>query len=53
MLFNLFGYMSEYYRDMRMLFHNPDGAGGYRSKMNQRKRRKVQRRVGNGRRRKK
>lgn len=52
MSFNPFGYMSEYYRDMRMLFHAPDGAGGYRAKMNQRKRRKMQRRAGNGRRKK-
>lgn len=46
------GYFSSW-RDLRALFHNPDGAGGYRAKMNQRKRRKMQRRAGNGRRKKK
>lgn len=42
-----------YYRDMKMLFHSPDGAGGWRAKLNQRKRRKFQRQAWNGRRRKK
>lgn len=42
-----------YYRDMKMLFHSLDGAGGWRAKLNQKKRRKRQRRAGNGRMRKK
>lgn len=37
----------------RIPMYAPNGAGGYRAKMNQRKRRKMQRRAGNGRRRKK
>lgn len=52
----MFGFGNSYfnsYRDMKMLFHSPDGAGGWRAKLNQKKRRKRQRRAGNGRMRKK